>query len=45
MDEIQRVGQMEIEQSHMDVAMESHDVIQVMHDEVKRLVQQPKHHQ
>ena len=43
--EMDHHGRKQIEQSIMDVAMESHDVIQVMHDEVKRLVQQPKHHQ
>ena len=45
MDEIQRVGLVEIEQSHMDVVIVTHDVIQVMHDEVKRLVQRQRQHQ
>ena len=45
MDEIQQHGQIVIEQSHMDVVMEIHDVIQVMHDEVQRLVQRQRQHQ
>ena len=43
MDEIQRHGQIVIERLHMDVVMEIHDVIQVMHDEVQHLAQQQKH--
>ena len=45
MDEIQRHGQIVIERLHMDVVMEIHDVIQVMHDEVQRLVQRQRQHQ
>ena len=45
MDEIQQHGQIVIERSHMDVAMEIRDVIRVMHDEVQRLVQQQKQQQ
>ena len=38
-------GQIQIEQSIMDVVMENHDVVQVIMDEVQHSVQQQVHQQ